>query len=83
MRHKAGVTSQPKLYIRIEDTSDSKILLLLKSKLDENKGDTAVILVTGPDDTKKLIKLTNDVDPTDELLVTLREIIGEDLVKLH
>lgn len=86
----AAVTSKPveqmtekKLYIRITDTSDSQRLELLKDILDKKPGLVQVVLVVGSEESKKLVKLPMQVNPADEVLVSLQDLFGEQMVKLH
>jgi len=68
-----GNSKKPRLYIRLEDSANQKALLTLKEKLDSYKGDTEVVLVTGPGESKQIIKLPQAIDINEE---SLRDIAG-------
>ncbi len=63
----------PKLYIRFPDSSDQDSLHALKAKLDEYSGETEVVLVTGEDSAKQIIKLPQLIDVNE---TSLRELAG-------
>ncbi len=63
----------PKLYIRLQDSTDQTQLHKLKAKLDEFGGDTEVVLVTGDDDAKQVIKLPQQIEVNE---TSLRELAG-------
>lgn len=65
-----------RLYIRVEDSNDQKILMSLKSKLDGHRGETEVVLVTGPKDSKQVIKLPQAIDINETSLRDLAQIFG-------
>jgi DNA polymerase-3 subunit alpha len=74
-----GVVMEPnraKLYIRLEDSEDSKRLTALKAKLDAHEGDTEVVIVTGPSEKKQAIKLPQAVDVNESSLRELAAIFG-------
>lgn len=72
-----------RVYIRLEHSNDQDMLLLLKSTIDGRKGDTEVVLVLGGEDNKQIIKLPMRVDPVDETLLSIGELVGANNVKLH
>jgi DNA polymerase-3 subunit alpha len=65
-----------RLYIRIEDSADQPVLMTLKEKLDGYKGNTEVVLVTGPKDGKQIIKLPQTIDINEESLRDLATVFG-------
>lgn len=71
-----SVVINPRLYLRLEDSNDQQVLLSLKEKLDGHKGDTEVVLVTGPDEAKQVIKLPQTIDLNEECLRDLAGIFG-------
>jgi len=72
----ASISVNPRLYLRLEDSNDQQALLSLKEKLDGHKGDTEVVLVTGPSDNKQIIKLPQTIDVNEECLRDLAGIFG-------
>lgn len=80
-RHELG--KPQRLYIRLIDTSDSQKLQTMKLIIDESSGATEVVLVLGPDDAKKPVKLPSSVDPTQSVINSLGELVGPENVKLH
>jgi DNA polymerase-3 subunit alpha len=69
-------SKKPRLYIRLEDSANQKALLTLKEKLDSYTGDTEVVLVTGPDDSKQIIKLPQTIDINEESLRDIASLFG-------
>ena len=65
--------ANPRLYIRLENSSNQEILLRLKEKIDSYKGKTEVVLVTGPDDSKQIIKLPQSIEINE---ISLRDVAG-------
>lgn len=66
----------PKLYIRVEDSSNQSLLLELKSKLDAYTGNTEVVLVTGEDNSKQVIKLPQSIEVNETSLRDLAGVFG-------
>lgn len=69
----SATASKPKVYIRLESSNDQKSLIALKEKMDANSGETEVVLVTGPNDTKQVIKLPQSISISE---TSLRELAG-------
>lgn len=65
--------SKQRLYIRLEDSRNQPLLMTLKEKLDIHRGETEVILVTGQNSSKQIIRLPQTVDISEE---SLRELAG-------
>lgn len=76
-----SISTEKRVYIRLQDTEDHDQLTSLKSVIDSKLGQTPVVLVIGADDDKKIIKLPTQVSPSDELIAALSEIFGESSVK--
>lgn len=71
---KKPVPSAPqRLYVRVSDSSDQVMLSDLKQAIDQHQGDTEVVLVVGPNDSKQAIKLPHRVavDSASEALVAI------------
>lgn len=65
-----------RLYIRLQDSGDQELLLSLKEKLDGYSGNTEVVLVTGPQDKKQVIKLPQTVDVNEQSIRELSSLFG-------
>ncbi len=75
---------QPKrLYIRLIHSDNQELLMNLKQTIDAHPGETDVVLVLGPTDTKQIIKLPGGVDKDNGLLETLCQLVGEANIKLR
>jgi DNA polymerase III alpha subunit len=70
----------PRIYIRLQDSSDQEQLRAIKTVLDTNQGTTEVVLVLGPPDKKQIIKLPGGVVSDDSVLGSFRAVVGEDHV---
>jgi DNA polymerase-3 subunit alpha len=70
------ISIKQRLYIRLENSDDQPLLITLKEKLDGYHGDTEVVLVTGPTDSKQIIKLPQTIDVNEESLRDLASIFG-------
>lgn len=70
-----------RIYIRVKDSKDQKLLLGLKKFIDSNPGQTEVVLVMGEDTQKQAIKLPTGIIQTDEVISKLGEIAGKSNVK--
>ncbi|OGL36909.1 DNA polymerase III subunit alpha [Candidatus Saccharibacteria bacterium RIFCSPHIGHO2_12_FULL_49_19] len=65
-----------RLYIKLADSSDQPLLLTLKRKLDNHRGDTEVVLVTGEDNHKQAIKLPQTIEINETSLRDLAKVFG-------
>lgn len=72
---------EKRIYIRLQSTSEDDKLMTLKTLLDKRAGMTPVVLVVGDAKEKKIIKLPQYVDPSQDLLADLAEIFGKPAVK--
>jgi len=66
------------LYIKFTDSSDAKKLQQLKDVIDDNSGDTEVVIVIGEGEGRKAIRLPVKVHGSDEILGRLRTLVGEE-----
>ena len=71
-----------RLYILIEDSSDTETLSAIRRLADLNLGFQDVILVIKDGETKRPLKMPFIVEVSDKLLKDLRELVGEDMVKV-
>ena len=72
----ASFEAKPRLYIRLEDSESHPLLITLKEKLDGYRGETEVVLVTGPSESKRIIKLPQTISVSEESLRDLAAIFG-------
>lgn len=77
------VSEDPRLYIRLEDSSNNDLLLQIKSILDERHGENEVVLVLGPAKNKQILRLPMRVSIDEDHLGILKELIGPSNVKVH
>jgi len=81
---KAAVsTGDPKVYIRVQDSQDQKMLISLKQTIDAHTGPTDVILVLGEASSRQAIKLPTGIHNDDAALNLLRDLVGTDNVKVQ
>lgn len=66
----------PRIFIRLEDSSDQPLLLSLREKLDGFKGSNEVVLVTGTSSNKQAIKLPQTINISEESIRELAKIFG-------
>lgn len=82
------VTTPPKdprkerLYLLIEDSDDTETLSAIRRLADLNLGVQDVILVLKDGETKRPLKMPFRVEVTDELLAKLKDLLGEEKVKV-
>ncbi len=72
-----------RVYLRLIDSQNQPLLLSLKQMIDREKGDTDVILVLGPTDSKQIIKLPTGINNQPEVIAKLSELIGKENVKVQ
>ncbi len=79
----APAPANPRLFIRLKDGGDQQLLLSLKQTIDENPGDTEVVLVLGPPDKKQIIKLPAKIRAENGALEKLQQLAGPQNIKLQ
>jgi DNA polymerase-3 subunit alpha len=72
-----------RVYIRLHDSQNQKLLVSLKQSIDDAKGETEVVLVLGPPESKQIIKLPNKIKKDGAMLDRLRGLVGADNVKVQ
>lgn len=60
-----------------------ELLKTLKQTIDDNDGQTDVLLVLGGPDDKQVIKLPMKINYDEDSLLKLTELVGAENVKLH
>ena len=71
-----AAVSPQRLYIRIENSEDQNQLMALKQKLDDHRGETEVVIVTGPSESKQVIKLPQTVNLNEQSVRDLAAVFG-------
>lgn len=79
----AKQTEPNRLYIRINDTSDSNQLTVLKNKLTSFAGETEVVLVLGAEDSKQIVRLPFGFNVTEDSLQSIKTIVGQENIKVN
>ena len=74
-------TRKERLYVLIEDASDTETLTAIRRLADLNPGFQEVVLVIRDDGSKRALKMPFKVEVSDDLLDKLRELVGNDGVK--
>ncbi|HEU4914504.1 MAG TPA: DNA polymerase III subunit alpha [Candidatus Saccharimonadales bacterium] len=72
-----------RVYIRLQDSQNQKLLVSLKQSLDESHGETEVVLVLGPSESKQIIKLPSKIRKDQAMLDKLRALVGADNIKVQ
>lgn len=72
-----------RVYVRLADTRDEKVLLTLKQTIDRHRGETEVVLVLGDTAAKQAIKLPVGIDRGSEGLSKLRQLVGSDNIVIQ
>ncbi|MGH7157874.1 MAG: DNA polymerase III subunit alpha [Candidatus Saccharimonadales bacterium] len=81
-----AVSARPKdsrVYVRLADASDQKVLQGLKQTIDAHPGGTEVVLVLGSGTDKQIIKLPSKLLNNSEAMDKLYELAGKENVKLQ
>jgi len=73
----------PRIYIRLENGTDQKLLRSLKEIIDTHAGSVEVVLVLGPGDSRQIIKLPSRIHPSEEALGKLRGVAGSTNIKVQ
>ena len=75
-------TRKERLYILVEDASDVETLTAIRRLADLNLGFPEVVLVLRDDGSKRALKMPFKVEVSEDLLTKLRELVGEENVKV-
>jgi hypothetical protein len=73
-----GVSKSERIYIRLANTSDQQTLMTLKQTIDDNSGETEVVIVLGEAASKQAIKLPGGIDRDSDGFGQLKELVGLD-----
>ncbi len=80
---KSAAAASPRVYIRLKDGADQALLMSLKQTIDDNAGETEVVLVLGSPENKQIIKLPMRMKAEDAALEKLRGLAGAPNIKLQ
>lgn len=80
---KADVQVSARLYIRLQNSSDQKLLVSLKQAIDDCRGDTEVVLVLGPENAKQIVRLPMRIRADQSSMRSLQALVGEQNVVLR
>lgn len=70
-----------RVFVRLETSADQQKLRHIKQIIDANPGETQVVLVVGPEQSKQVIRLPGNIG-TDVAVPALKQAIGEANVKV-
>lgn len=72
----ASIQKNMRIYIRLQQSDDQELLLSLKQMIDEQPGDSEVVLVLGADDAKQIVRLPSRIRSDQESLARLQTLVG-------
>lgn len=73
---KPETAPEPRVYIKMKDTSDADALANLKRNIDKYPGVIEVVLVVGDGLDRQIIKIPSRVTPEPELITTIQSLYG-------
>jgi DNA polymerase-3 subunit alpha len=79
----AKAPANPRVYVRLKDGANQDLLMSLKQAIDENPGETEVVLVLGSPENKQIIKLPMKINATELALNKLCQFAGATNIKLQ
>lgn len=71
-----------RVYIKIADLTNSELLQNIKNVIDENTGNTEVVLVIGEKESRKAIKLPTKIKNNSSGIESLRALVGDSNLKI-
>lgn len=77
------VVTEPRLYIRLNDSDNAEVLLSIKEVIDRNAGETEVVLVVGDESTKQIIRLPMRMSAESVHIAALAKLVGATNIKLY
>lgn len=75
--------TEPRLYIRLNDSDNAEVLLSIKEVIDRNAGETEVVLVVGDESTKQIIRLPMRMSAESVHIAALAKLVGATNIKLY
>ena len=73
----------PRMYIKLDDNNNQQLLMQLKSIIDQNSGNTEVVLVMGDESNRQVIKLPMRIEHNDQTVESLSGLVGKPNVKVR
>ncbi len=70
------VQKNMRIYIRLQQSDDQELLLSLKRMIDEQPGESEVVLVLGNDDAKQIVRLPSRIRSDQDSLQRLQMLVG-------
>lgn len=83
---KPKITKPPtnqRIYLRLEDDKDQQLLMSLKQAIDDNVGETEVVLVLGVATNKQIVKLPTKMSRSKTATKQLSDLVGADNFKIQ
>ena len=71
-----SVQQNMRIYIRLKESNDQALLLSLKRVIDEQPGDSEVVLVLGAEDAKQVVRLPSRMRSDEATLARLQSLVG-------
>ncbi|HSX34833.1 MAG TPA: DNA polymerase III subunit alpha [Candidatus Saccharimonadales bacterium] len=78
-----AANAQPRVYVRLQDAANHELLKSLKQTIDAHTGDTEVVLVLGPAESKQIIKLPARIQTNPDSIEKLRQLAGATNIKVQ
>jgi DNA polymerase-3 subunit alpha len=78
-----SLPAMERVYIRLENSDNQDLLMSLKQVIDENAGETDVVLVLGPATKKQIIKLPTKTTKDDDVIAQLKQLVGQTNVRIQ
>lgn len=75
--------AMPRMYIKLDDNNNQQLLMQLKSIIDQNSGNTEVVLVMGDESNRQVIKLPMRIEHNDQTVESLSGLVGKPNVKVR
>ncbi len=72
----ASTETNARIYIRLQESDDQQLLLSLKRVLDDQPGESEVVLVLGSDEQKQIVRLPTRISGDQAVLEQLQSLVG-------
>ena len=77
-----SIDQPERVFVRLADSSDQKVLISLKKTIDDNPGLTEVVLVLAGKREKQAIKLPGGINREGNGIQILKDLVGEENIKV-
>ena len=78
-----SIQQSARVYIRLHKSDDHDLLLSLKRTIDQQQGESEVVLVLGADDAKQIVRLPAKMRSDEDSLKLIQDIVGATNVVLR